>query len=803
MNDTNDTEIKLSLNKESLDGIESMYNEMQTVFKNNFHFSKYETHFHTLHDALQQVVKNETTLYHKLSELVSFKKEMSSKYAQAIKLADLDSKTKSDLLEELERAWHQANVAKTRERKSLETVNLLKLEVYNLSKLVEQGVGLTMGQEYNVRELMKEKESLILENQNLTEDLDDLRRQLTLNRQHESELIRQAKECRLKEAHLNQELLTARLEIQKLTRQNERLNEEILNQKKLHEQKDFNSTRLNQTIHSLKVDFSRQESLSKDLQFQLEKCRKECDFLTNKSQKVQFELDQQVLKNDTLLIEISQLNLQLKRKSEQIDVQKFENVQIQKMRDLFEEKIRNTESDKIMEQNEKEKLKTQLDTANRQIAEMSQKQETEKKKHELVLMEKEKAHSDLKESQRQLEQSRMQLKITQAEMKSLKKECLGVKVSCVKLTRVIANFDKEKNSFRSAINDLTAEKNDLNGTIKVNETIIDNLNKNLNELKTKLNNVKHRYETARANFNSNSKILGKTQLELSKFKEKIEHLKIQETALTKRIQSSESNATRFAGECLKKDELRKQLEVRLDRAESLLNENKDKISLLQKSENQLLNLVKDLEMRVKSIGNDATRLLFERNILGSQLVRRNDEMSLLYEKIRLMEKFLHRGEVCLQKCEQNLNATRLELAQTRKENEMLRKVCENVDNLRKELVRCENELMMERDKLKSQDSLLPKQVNVHRWRKLKGCDPDAYELLVKVNTLQKRLISKSEELVFMRLKFLEKDRLFIELKQFFSRRLIAQDQADLILNYKSSLGVANRKLKVNSQSGGV
>ena len=38
-------------------------------------------------------------------------------------------------------------------------------------------------------------------------------------------------------------------------------------------------------------------------------------------------------------------------------------------------------------------------------------------------------------------------------------------------------------------------------------------------------------------------------------------------------------------------------------------------------------------------------------------------------------------------------------------------------------------------------------MNVHRWRKLEGLDPVMYELIQKVRTLLKRLISKTEEVV--------------------------------------------------------
>jgi len=36
-------------------------------------------------------------------------------------------------------------------------------------------------------------------------------------------------------------------------------------------------------------------------------------------------------------------------------------------------------------------------------------------------------------------------------------------------------------------------------------------------------------------------------------------------------------------------------------------------------------------------------------------------------------------------------------------------------------------------------------INVHRWRKLAGSDPATYEMIQKIQTLQKRLIAKTEE----------------------------------------------------------
>ena len=55
-------------------------------------------------------------------------------------------------------------------------------------------------------------------------------------------------------------------------------------------------------------------------------------------------------------------------------------------------------------------------------------------------------------------------------------------------------------------------------------------------------------------------------------------------------------------------------------------------------------------------------------------------------------------------------------------------------------------------------------MNVHRWRKLEGSDPATYEMIQKIQTLQKRLIMKTEEVVEKDLLIQEKEKLYVELK---------------------------------------
>merc|ERR1712190_603051 len=86
----------------------------------------------------------------------------------------------------------------------------------------------------------------------------------------------------------------------------------------------------------------------------------------------------------------------------------------------------------------------------------------------------------------------------------------------------------------------------------------------------------------------------------------------------------------------------------------------------------------------------------------------------------------------------------------------------NIDDLKKEVFQLQRELLQERTKVKALSEELENPMNVHRWRKLEGSDPQMYELIQKVRTLQKRLIAKTEEVVTKDFQIQKKEQLHKE-----------------------------------------
>ena len=104
------------------------------------------------------------------------------------------------------------------------------------------------------------------------------------------------------------------------------------------------------------------------------------------------------------------------------------------------------------------------------------------------------------------------------------------------------------------------------------------------------------------------------------------------------------------------------------------------------------------------------------------------------------------------------------------------------------------ELLRERAKLKALSEELETPMNVHRWRKLEGSDPATFEMIQKVQTLQRRLIAKTEEVVGKDLVIQEKELLYLELKNILARQP-GPEAAEKVSVYRANLKEKSKQMK--------
>merc|ERR1711990_1415579 len=171
----------------------------------------------------------------------------------------------------------------------------------------------------------------------------------------------------------------------------------------------------------------------------------------------------------------------------------------------------------------------------------------------------------------------------------------------------------------------------------------------------------------------------------------------------------------------------------------------------------------------------------------------------LYEKIKIQQSTLNKGEIQYRSRIEDIRLLKLEIKKLRREKTILQKRVSNVDDLRREVFHLQRELLQEKTKVKALSKELENPMNVHRWRKLEGSDPATYEMIQKIQTLQKRLISKTEEVIEKDLLIQEKEKLYIELKNILARQP-GPEVAEQLSVYQQNLKEKQRQMKaMNSE----
>jgi hypothetical protein len=103
--------------------------------------------------------------------------------------------------------------------------------------------------------------------------------------------------------------------------------------------------------------------------------------------------------------------------------------------------------------------------------------------------------------------------------------------------------------------------------------------------------------------------------------------------------------------------------------------------------------------------------------------------------------------------------------------------------------------LRERTRVKVLEEELESPMNIHRWRKLSGSDPSTFELITKIQTLQKRLISKTEEVVEKELIITQKEKLYKEVKDVLQRQP-GPEIAEELRIVKEAIKIKMRECKV-------
>ena len=756
--------------------------------------AKFKEEYEKVFSALVNSNDSEKRLVQKCRDLNAEIVANAAKVQSALKLADEDQGTIDKLKGEVEKAWKMVDASKEKETRAKENVQALKKEVADLSKAAAQGGSGGAKQQEQIKDMMRQRDELAAERDEqvnqivmLREEVMEVTEQL---RAAEADKLRMENELQI----LRDDAASAKAATDKETKRKEKMERDMKELKELLEEKTYE---IKQKQHSLKEGdeaVKRLEKLLKDQQGATSRAQKDYNGLSDKLAKLQRDLSDAVQNNANLAQSNANAQIELKAKDDEINLAKLEAGRIDKAKDAALGKLRAAEAAKAEVEKNRDDLKRTIADLERDIDAMRKQGELEKKKQEELMRERD-VLTKLKSQAESATQKQADLvRITENNKKTLEQEIAGYRSEASKQAKAIFGLEQEREKFANEASATTAKFLEALEEVKMREMAIVDLQKSIADGNAKLKAQQSMYEAVRTDRNMYSKNLLEAQDEIAEMKRKFKIMNHQIEQLKEEISTKDLALVKEHFDHMKVEKEKESLRFELDKAAMNIKEAESSIAA-QKLELQRLNrIIDESDVAIGKQEKELTGVVNDRDILGTQLIRRNDELALLYEKIKIQGSILAKGQIQYQDRLNELRVLKIKLGDLKRELGVLKHSVGSIDVLKREVHRLGKELLQERTKTKALTEELENPLNVHRWRKLEGSDPTAYEMIQKIQALQKRLIAKTEEVVEKDLLVREKEKLYKELKAILARQP-GPEVAEQVSVYQRQLREKTRQMK--------
>ncbi|KAJ3110221.1 hypothetical protein HDU96_006786 [Phlyctochytrium bullatum] len=737
-----------------------------------------------LHRLFMQSRKNEQSLLKKCKDLTTELSANAAKVQAALKLSQSERSTIASLKKEVKKAWKMVEIGNEKENRAKEAIARLKMELEQVKKQIDEGVaegnatylvsGAFSGGGYSkMMEAQLDQEEKIKKLSALDIAQSDIKVLQSEVQELNAKITTLLGERAIvdQDMHTLKDLLsTKKSEQDREQRAREKLEAVLRQANDNMGKKDAEIISKLSEIRALKETVSKLEALVKDEKSRLERELRDKDTLSSKVQKLQVDFDEQMLVTTRLQSENQNQTAEIKSWEEELNRYKEEYKSMARVKDSLQKRIKGLEDGKQEAEVERDNLKNINNSLMHEHETLRKELDSLHKQLENLTRERDIAQKNFVKATGATQKQLNAVKLSEQTKRNLEQEIMGYKDEAAKMRKLIYSLEKDRDRHINEAGKVSQELAAKEEDIKIKEMMIFDSRKKITELERKLKEQQSLYENVRADRNLYSKNLIESQDEITEMKRKLKIMSHQIEQLKEEIANKESSLAKEHFEHAKLEKEKESLSSQIAKLQQQYEEAQQQIQNQLAEENKLRHIISEADAERVRQKKDYDTIVQERDILGTQLIRRNDELSLLYEKIKIQTSTLNKGEIQYRERLEDVRVLKLEIKKLRREKAILQTETQNVEGLRNEIFKLQREILRERTRVKVLEEELESPMNIHRWRKLSGSDPSTYELITKIQTLQKRLIAKTEEVVEKELIINQKERLYKEIKEVLQRQ---------------------------------
>merc|ERR1711904_757599 len=508
----------------------------------------------------------------------------------------------------------------------------------------------------------------------------------------------------------------------------------------------------------------------------------------------ELKLDQETVKNNKMIEENSDRAQQLRLRREDIERLKSERDKVVKLHDLLKRKERSLEEERKELETNRNGIKQDIKEIQEDLDKKGREADSDKKKIEDLLRERDILNKNVIKADERTKKQIDLVKRQETQALNLSKDIARWKQDAQEFKKRIFELEKQREKYGIELSQANSKYFNALEELKRRDERLTELKKQIADVRAKLNQQKNLYDAVCTDRNLYSKNLIESNEEITEMKRKFKIMYHQIEQLKEEIKDKDSALIKEHFEHHKVQKSNEEIKEKLGNAQKRMK-NLTNIVETQRAEiKKLESTIQEAEQEKQSQQKEYKGVISERDILGTQLIRRNEELALLYEKIKIQQSTLQKGEIQFKERVDEIAAFKNDIRKTKRELHLARNQVVNIEALKKEIHHLNKELLQEQSKCKALQEELENKMNVHRWRKLEGSDPATYEMIQKVKMLQKRLIAKTEEVVEKDMLIQEKEKLYVQLKNILARQP-GPEVAEQLAWYSQNLKEKTRQMR--------
>ncbi|XP_026323170.1 cilia- and flagella-associated protein 58-like [Hyposmocoma kahamanoa] len=550
---------------------------------------------------------------------------------------------------EIEEARKLADAMHARELNSVEALETMKRTVVRLEKELDArkraGDDETGGQS-----AAKEKEKFEKEKAKLTSELDSMKQRLANAINFQQELDAKCTAAEEQISKYEEMLEDAEHQAVRTNRLVDHLKSESASLKLEVEFRGNTISGLSDKLAKAEKTIERREKQIKNLNAQLEQSQQEQEAAINRANQFRTAIDNMKMEFEENKKALVNTTKELKNTIDDSNKVRAEVTKLNKSIVIQSKKFQHLEHAKADIEADRERLRQQITVMEREIMLGQRQAEIDKREIENMNREKEIFNKNLQKIQNEAIENLKMLQMQEQHRKQLDHELELTSRQINKQRLIIRQYEKEKDRLLEETIALNEKVDEITEEVRLREADIVDLKKALREERISNRKLTVALDTTRTERNMLHKNYTEALDEIQDLKQKLKMLAYQIEQLKEDITGKETGlktCEASLNKCHKKTE---QLRNEIQMEQTKLSEARADISALRQEEARLNRIVNEGDAARAKLLKDLEGLMNERDVVGAQLVRRNDEISLLYEKIRILEVTLHRG-----KCRKPIN----------------------------------------------------------------------------------------------------------------------------------------------------